>query len=179
MQQYIQAVLNYNVPLVEFVYLVFTRMTGYSYRRRLGSLLRLCDVLRALITSLVCWLSLWWEPTCCIFILVVVYFLLFTSCWCKAATFISIIFPRICKTWGWHSDHVYVCKLSHVHVATSKSVEGFFGAVFTYVHFWWERKCVSVMWYKPGQYLDHIRAKIACNNNQCVLNNLVPVFCVN
>ena len=44
------------IPLVEFMYLVFTRMPGESYRRRLGSsLLRLCYVFRALITSLVCW----------------------------------------------------------------------------------------------------------------------------
>ena len=41
------------VPLVEFMYVVFTRMPGESYRRRLRSLL-LClfDVLRALINSL-------------------------------------------------------------------------------------------------------------------------------
>ena len=44
-----------NVPLVEFMYLVFTRMPGDSYRRRLRSLLWcLCDVFRALINSLVC-----------------------------------------------------------------------------------------------------------------------------
>ena len=43
------------VPLVEFMYLVFTGMPGESYRRRLGSwLLRLCDVFRELINSLVC-----------------------------------------------------------------------------------------------------------------------------
>ena len=39
----------------EFVYFVFTRMPVESYRRRLRSLLYLCDVFRALITSLVCW----------------------------------------------------------------------------------------------------------------------------
>ena len=34
-----------DVPLVEFMYLVFTRMLGESYRRRLRSLLLyLCDV---------------------------------------------------------------------------------------------------------------------------------------
>ena len=46
-----------DVPLVEFMYLVFTRMTiNESYgRRRLGSLLLcLCDVFRALMNSLVC-----------------------------------------------------------------------------------------------------------------------------
>ena len=32
-----------DVPLVEFVYLVFTRMPGENYRRRLGCLL-LCGV---------------------------------------------------------------------------------------------------------------------------------------
>ena len=43
------------VPLVELMYVVITRMPGESYRRRLGSLLiRLCDVFRALINSLVC-----------------------------------------------------------------------------------------------------------------------------
>ena len=42
-----------DVPLVEFMYLVFTRMPGESYRRRLGPLLLyLCDVFRALINSL-------------------------------------------------------------------------------------------------------------------------------
>ena len=40
---------------MEFMYLVFTRMPGESYRRRVMSLLLcLCDVFRALINSLVC-----------------------------------------------------------------------------------------------------------------------------
>ena len=44
-----------DVQLVEFVYVVFTRMPGESYRGRLRSLsLCLCDVFRALINSLVC-----------------------------------------------------------------------------------------------------------------------------
>ena len=43
-----------DVPLVEFMYLVFTHMPGESYRRRLRSLLYLCYVFRALIISLVC-----------------------------------------------------------------------------------------------------------------------------
>ena len=44
-----------DVLLVEYMYLVFTRMPGESYRRRLGSLLLcFCDVFRALINSLVC-----------------------------------------------------------------------------------------------------------------------------
>ena len=44
-----------NVPVVEFMYLVFTRMPVQGDRRRLGSLLPcLCDVFRALINSLVC-----------------------------------------------------------------------------------------------------------------------------
>ena len=47
-----------HAPLVEFIYLVFTRMPGKSYPRRLRSLmLCLCDVFRALINSLVCWCS--------------------------------------------------------------------------------------------------------------------------
>ena len=45
-----------NVPLMEFMYLVFTRMPGESYCRRLRSLLLcLCDVFRTLINSLICW----------------------------------------------------------------------------------------------------------------------------
>ena len=44
-----------NVPLVEFMHLVFTRVSGETNRRRLGSLLLyLCYVVRALINSLVC-----------------------------------------------------------------------------------------------------------------------------
>ena len=44
-----------DLPLVEFVCLVFTRMPVESYRARLGSLLLcLCDDFRALINSLVC-----------------------------------------------------------------------------------------------------------------------------
>ena len=44
-----------DVPLVEFIYLVFTHMPGESYYRRLRSLwLCLCNVFRALINSLVC-----------------------------------------------------------------------------------------------------------------------------
>ena len=42
-----------DVPVVEFMYLVFTRMPGESYRRRLWSLfLYLCYVFPALINSL-------------------------------------------------------------------------------------------------------------------------------
>ena len=45
-----------DVPLVEFMYLVFTRMPGESYRKWLRSLLLyLCYVFRALINSLGCW----------------------------------------------------------------------------------------------------------------------------
>ena len=44
------------IHLLEFMYLVFTRMPGESYRRRLRSLLLyLCYVFRALINSLVRW----------------------------------------------------------------------------------------------------------------------------
>ena len=45
-----------NVPLAEFMYLVFTRMPGESYRSRLRSLLLYFGiwVFRALINSLVC-----------------------------------------------------------------------------------------------------------------------------
>ena len=50
-----------NVPLVEFMYLAFTRMPNESYRRRLRSLLLcLCDVFRALINSL-CVLFISWR----------------------------------------------------------------------------------------------------------------------
>ena len=44
-----------DVPLVELMYLVVTRMPGESYLRRLMSLLYLCYVFRTLINSLVCW----------------------------------------------------------------------------------------------------------------------------
>ena len=44
-----------DIPLVEFMYLVFTRIPGESYLKRLWSLvLYLCYVFRALINSLVC-----------------------------------------------------------------------------------------------------------------------------
>ena len=46
-----------DVPRLEFLHLVFTRMPGDIYRRRLRStslLLYLCYVFRALINSLVC-----------------------------------------------------------------------------------------------------------------------------
>ena len=47
-----------DIPLVEFMYLIFTRMPSESYRRQLKSLLLcLCDVFRVLINSLVCWFS--------------------------------------------------------------------------------------------------------------------------
>ena len=39
--------------------LLFIRMPGETYRRRLQSLLCLCDVFRALINSLVCFLAPW------------------------------------------------------------------------------------------------------------------------
>ena len=46
---------NEDVTVVEFIYLVFTRMPGESYRRRHRFLLLyLCYVYRALINSLVC-----------------------------------------------------------------------------------------------------------------------------
>ena len=47
--------MNKGCTLVGFMYLVFTRMPGESYRRRLRSLLYLCYVFRALIKCLVCW----------------------------------------------------------------------------------------------------------------------------
>ena len=49
---------------VMWMYLVFTRMPGESYRRWLRSLLLyLCDVFRALINSLVCWFwTVTWSP---------------------------------------------------------------------------------------------------------------------
>ena len=47
------------VPLVEFMYLAFTRMPGESYRRWLRSLLLyFCYIFRTLINSLVCWFFL-------------------------------------------------------------------------------------------------------------------------
>ena len=47
-----------DVPLVKFMYPVFTRIPGESYHRWLRSLLLcLCDVFQVLINSLVCWFS--------------------------------------------------------------------------------------------------------------------------
>ena len=43
------------VPLVEFIYLVFSCMPGESYRKQVRSLLFLCYVFWAVINSLVCW----------------------------------------------------------------------------------------------------------------------------
>ena len=44
-----------DVPLVEFMYLVFTHVPGESHCRQLRSfLLYLCSIFRALINSLVC-----------------------------------------------------------------------------------------------------------------------------
>ena len=49
-----------DVPLVEFMYLVFTCMPGESYCRWFRSLLLyLCYVVWVLINSLVCWLKTW------------------------------------------------------------------------------------------------------------------------
>ena len=48
-----------DVPLVEFMYLVFTRMPGESYHRQPRSLLLyLCYLFQALINSFVCWFCL-------------------------------------------------------------------------------------------------------------------------
>ena len=48
-----------DLPPVECLYLVFIRVPGESCRRRLGSLLCLCDVFRVLINTLVCLLFVW------------------------------------------------------------------------------------------------------------------------
>ena len=48
-----------DVPLVEFMYLGFTRMPGESCCRWLRSSLCLCDALQALINSIVCWFFYW------------------------------------------------------------------------------------------------------------------------
>ena len=51
-QRYIFVVFN-DVPLVEFMYLVFTGMPGEGYHRQLRSLLLcLCDVFQLLMNSL-------------------------------------------------------------------------------------------------------------------------------
>ena len=47
-----------DIPLVKFMYPVFTRIPDESYHWRLRSLLLcLCDVFQVLINSLVCWFS--------------------------------------------------------------------------------------------------------------------------
>ena len=56
-----------DVPPMEFMYLVFTRMLRESYCRRLRSLLlSLCDVFRTLINSLVCGFLGLFLPVVCI-----------------------------------------------------------------------------------------------------------------
>ena len=49
-------VLREDVPLVEFMYLVFSRMPGESYRRatQVFVVMFMCDVFRALSKSLAC-----------------------------------------------------------------------------------------------------------------------------
>ena len=50
--------LTEDVPPVEFMPFVFTRVSGESYHWQLRSfLLRLCDIFRVLVNSLVCWCS--------------------------------------------------------------------------------------------------------------------------
>ena len=46
-----------DVPLEKYMYLVFTLIAGESYRRRIRSLLYLCYIFRALISSLVRWVG--------------------------------------------------------------------------------------------------------------------------
>ena len=54
--------LNEDVPLVEFMYLVFTCMPGECYFRWLRSLLLyLCYIFWVLINSLVCWAFICWS----------------------------------------------------------------------------------------------------------------------
>ena len=51
---------NEDLPLVELMYPVFTRMPGERYRRRLRSLLLyLCCIFQELINCVVCWLRAW------------------------------------------------------------------------------------------------------------------------
>ena len=52
---HVQNYVLWDVPLLEFMYLVFARMSGESYSRGLKSLLLcLCDMFRGLINSFVC-----------------------------------------------------------------------------------------------------------------------------
>ena len=74
-----------DIPLLEFMYLTFTRVPGESYRRRLRSLvLYLCDVFRALINSLLYWCAGAWAV--CFLVLLLMYFLVFI-CFCLLVCF--------------------------------------------------------------------------------------------
>ena len=88
-----------DVPLVEFTYLVFTRMPDESYRRRLRSLfLYLRYVFRALVTSLLCWFQ------------TVLFFLLSASCFGTQVT--AVVAARaIFYEWDTHKFQTVVFSL--------------------------------------------------------------------
>ena len=85
-----------DVLLVEFMYLVFTRMPDESYRRRLRSLLSyLRYVFRALVTSLLCWFQ------------TVLFFLLSASCFGTQVT--AVVAARaIFYEWATHKFQTVV-----------------------------------------------------------------------
>ena len=93
------------------MYLVFTRMPGESYRRRLGSLLlHSCYVFRALINSLVCWFLTETGFSCCF---------LFLFCFSKrpfnrAGHITGQADKVVCFS---HSDHSFfgTCRVSLYH----------------------------------------------------------------
>ena len=80
-----------DVPLVQFMYLVFTRMPGESCRRRLRPLLLfLCYVFRALIKSLLCW----------VLIIILWFYLFLFGC--------SLVCKLPCAE-CWHTDNPLQC----------------------------------------------------------------------
>ena len=56
-----------DVPLVAFMYLVFTCMPGESWHRRLGSLLRSCGIFWALFNSPISWFCIFFGFSWCRF----------------------------------------------------------------------------------------------------------------
>ena len=80
-----------DVPLLESVYLVFTRMPVESYCTRLGSLLLCsCDIFRALINSLFC---------CCICSCLSVYLFFCLSSPLSVSVYLSVCHPLSVSTW--------------------------------------------------------------------------------
>ena len=89
---YMHARESYHVPLVEFMYLVFTHTPGKNYRMRLRSLLCLCDVFRTLINSLVSvWIQKLIGQSDCR------YLIAFISCYCLLSSRLTALIKQLIK----------------------------------------------------------------------------------